>query len=68
MRRYQMEGRCFKLEKIVKKKVKCPFCEEDVIIEEDRKVGEYLECLNCKAEMQILSLEPPEVSLLEEEK
>ena len=50
------------------KKVACPFCKKEVVIENDRKVGEYIECQNCKAEMQILSLEPLEVSLLEEEK
>jgi len=51
------------------KKVICPDCHEPVEIkEENPKVGEIIECENCGAEIEITSLEPLSVSLIEEEK
>lgn len=46
----------------------CPDCEEQIIIPDDSEVGEIIECQNCGAEMEILSLNPPQVSLIIEEK
>lgn len=39
-----------------------------VIIPDDSQVGEIIECANCGAEMEILSINPPQVSLIIEEK
>lgn len=50
------------------KTVQCPDCQGQVMIPQDCEVGEILECLNCGAEMEVLSLAPYEVSLIEEEK
>lgn len=50
------------------KTVKCPDCQAEVAVSEDCPVGEVLECENCGAEMEVLSLEPCKVSLIEEEK
>lgn len=50
------------------KTIPCPDCKEEVAIPEDCEVGEVLECKNCGAEMEVLNLEPFQVSLIEEEK
>lgn len=58
------------------KTVKCPDCQEMspkeeagiIIIPVDSQVGEVLECPNCGAEVEIISLDPPVVVLIEEEK
>lgn len=50
------------------KTIKCPDCEEVVIIPDDAKVGEIVECLNCGAETEIISLDPLQVTLIVEEK
>ena len=50
------------------KTIKCPDCEEVVIIPDDGQVGEIIECNNCAAEMEIISTNPPQVSLIVEEK
>ena len=48
--------------------VDCPDCEESVIIPDDSQPGEILECQNCGAELEIICLNPPQVSLIIEEK
>jgi len=56
------------------KKVKCPDpnCDpentQSIIIPDDAVVGDILECPVCGAEMEIISTDPPQVALLEEEK
>ena len=50
------------------KTVNCPDCEETIIIPDDGQVGEILECQNCGAEVEIVSVNPPQVSLIVEEK
>lgn len=52
----------------MEKTVPCPDCREEVKIPENCQVGEVLECPNCGAEMEVVSLNPCEVSLIEEEK
>jgi lysine biosynthesis protein LysW len=55
---------------------RCPDCQTDtpenesgkIIIPVDAQVGEILECPECGAEVEILSLNPPIISLLVEEK
>ena len=56
--------------------VQCPDCQADspenepgkITIPVDAQVGEILECRDCGAEVELLSANPPLVSLLEEEK
>ena len=50
------------------KTIKCPDCEELVIIPDDADVGEIIECHNCGAELEIISTNPPQVTLVIEEK
>lgn len=56
--------------------VQCPDCQADsngnepgkINVPVDAEVGEILECPECGAEMELLSINPPLVSLIEEEK
>ena len=56
--------------------VQCPDCQADsdenkpgkINVPIDAEVGEILECPECGAEMELLSTNPPLVSLIEEEK
>lgn len=56
--------------------IHCPDCQVNaqadepgkIIIAVDAQVGEILECPDCGAEMEIISLDPPMVVLLDEEK
>jgi alpha-aminoadipate carrier protein LysW len=48
--------------------VSCPDCHEEISVPEETEVGEILECENCGAEMEVISLEPIKVKLIEEEK
>ena len=53
--------------------VRCPDpnCDPEskgIIIPDDAVVGDILECSACGAEMEIISTDPPQVALLEEEK
>jgi len=56
------------------KSVQCPDpnCDPDnpgvIIIPDDAVVGDILECPVCGAEVEIISTDPPQVALLEEEK
>jgi len=50
------------------KKIICKDCDESIKVKDEIKVGEIVECQNCGAEMEIVNLEPLEVSLIEEEK
>lgn len=52
----------------VKQPIVCKDCEEAIILDKELEVGEIIECQNCGAEMEIINLEPLEVSLIEEEK
>lgn len=56
------------------KTIKCldPNCdqskERNIIMPDDAAVGDIIECPVCGAEMEIISTNPPQVTLLEEEK
>lgn len=49
-------------------KTKCLDCQEDLSLPEKAEIGEIVECKNCGAEMEILSLDPLKMEVLEEEK
>jgi len=46
----------------------CKDCDEPVELKKKVEVGEIVECQNCGAEMEVISLDPLEISLIEEEK
>jgi len=48
--------------------VVCKDCDEPVELNREIQVGEIIECQNCGAEMEVISLDPLEISLIEEEK
>jgi len=56
------------------KTVKCPDpnCdsenEKSIVIPDDASVGDILECPVCGAEIEVISTNPPQIVLLEEEK
>jgi len=51
------------------RKIECQFCKEvEVIVPEDVEVGDLLECENCAAEVEVISLEPFRVRMIIEEK
>ena len=50
------------------KKVLCKDCDEPIDLKDDVQAGEVVECQNCGAEMEVVNIEPLEVSLIEEEK
>lgn len=50
------------------KTIQCPDCDEAVIIPDDAMVGDMVECQNCATEMEVISVTPPQVSLIVEEK
>lgn len=50
------------------KQIYCKDCNDPIQIEKEVQVGEIIECPNCGAEMEVVNLEPIEVSLIEEEK
>ena len=55
-----------------KKTILCPDCKDEdkgqIIAPDDVEVGEILECPNCAAEVEVVSIDPLEVRLIIEEK
>lgn len=46
---------------------KCPECGELIDIIDDMEAGEIIECDNCGLELEIVSLDPVELKIFEEE-
>lgn len=44
----------------------CPLCSSDIIIEEDASEKDLTSCLNCGAELEIITLHPLLLEPLEE--
>ena len=44
---------------------RCPQCNSDVIIEDDAYEGDLVDCANCEAPLEIISLHPPQLALVE---
>jgi lysine biosynthesis protein LysW len=44
---------------------KCPLCNSDIIIEEEAYEGDLVNCINCDAELEISSLHPLNLTLLD---
>ena len=47
------------------KKVKCPSCGEDVELDEWLESGDYIACPECDSELEIVSVTPPKVNVVE---
>lgn len=45
----------------------CPFCDEDVDIDDDIELSEVVVCGNCENELEVISLEPLALGEWEEE-
>ena len=45
----------------------CPICSSDVIIEDGSSEKDLVSCLNCGAELEIVSLQPLQLNPLDEE-
>lgn len=46
---------------------KCPDCSAEIRLSEEAIIGEFLICLNCGVELEIMGLGPIELSLAPEE-
>ncbi len=46
---------------------KCPNCNSDVIIEDELYEGDLINCSNCAAELEIVSLHPLQLSEIKDE-
>jgi len=49
-------------------KIICPDCQKEIKTKIDPQVGDILECQNCATEVEVVSLDPTIVEILEEEK
>ncbi|MFA6306458.1 MAG: lysine biosynthesis protein LysW [Patescibacteria group bacterium] len=45
----------------------CPVCSSDIIIEEESSEKDLVSCLNCGTELEIVTLQPLQLSPLQEE-
>lgn len=45
----------------------CPACRSDIIIDEESSEKDLVSCLNCGAELEIVTLQPLQLSPLQEE-
>ncbi|MCB0224304.1 MAG: lysine biosynthesis protein LysW [Anaerolineae bacterium] len=49
------------------KKAECPECAADVTLPDDVMEGEIVQCAECGVELEVISLDPPELDLAPEE-
>ena len=49
------------------KKAECPECAADVALPDDVMEGEIVQCAECGVELEVISLDPPELDLAPEE-
>ena len=48
------------------KTARCSVCNSDIIVEDDSYEGDILDCANCGTQLEIRSLNPVQLSVLEE--
>jgi len=41
--------------------VECPICSVEIIFAEDTVVGEIIECSDCGSELEVKSINPPQI-------
>lgn len=44
----------------------CPECESDVFVDEDMTRGDLVTCEECGTDLEVLTIDPPEVRLYDE--
>lgn len=44
----------------------CPECESDVYVDEDMERGDLVTCEECGTDLEVVSIDPPEVKLYDE--
>ena len=44
----------------------CPICHSDIIVEDGFSRGDLIDCLNCNAELEIVSLQPLQIKPIDE--
>lgn len=49
------------------KTAECPECAADVTLPDDVMEGEIVQCAECGVELEVISLDPPELDLAPEE-
>lgn len=45
----------------------CPECAADIVLQPDTLQGEIIQCPDCGAELEVISLDPPSLELAPEE-
>ena len=45
----------------------CPSCDAEIVFDDDAEEGEIIECPECGVELEIISVDPPEVQEAPEE-
>ncbi|MBU0722253.1 lysine biosynthesis protein LysW [Patescibacteria group bacterium] len=45
----------------------CPICSSDIIIDEESSEKDLVNCLNCGAELEIVTLQPLQLNPLQQE-
>lgn len=45
----------------------CPFCDEDVELDDDVELNEVISCANCEHDLEVVSLDPPSLGEWDEE-
>lgn len=51
------------MQKVMDAAAECPECAAQVAIGADARVSEIVECLDCRSELEIVSVDPPAVEL-----
>lgn len=46
---------------------KCPYCEEDVEVDDDVELSEVVVCLNCEHDLEVVSIDPLSLGEWDEE-
>lgn len=45
----------------------CPYCDEDVDLDDDVELSEVIACPSCDRELEVIALDPPALGEWEEE-
>jgi lysine biosynthesis protein LysW len=48
-------------------KGRCPVCNSDIIIDDEAILGDMVTCANCQADLEITSIHPVSLQVIEEE-
>ena len=48
-------------------KGRCPVCNSDIIIDDEAILGDMVTCTNCQADLEITSIHPVSLQIIEDE-